>query len=58
MSSANLAAEIHYKLSVLSAGEPCPCEYVTLLQSFRRGTLSIHWYIAQNVQPTSSMFHI
>ena len=29
-------------------GEPCTCEYVTLLQSFHRGTLSIHWYIAQN----------
>ena len=33
---------------VLSTGEPCTCEYVTLLQSFHRGTLSIHWYIAQN----------
>ena len=58
MSSANLAAEIYQKLcntKVLSAGEPCTCEYVTLLHSFHRGTLSIHWYIAQNVQPTFSM---
>ena len=31
----------------LSTGEPCTCEYVTLLQSFDRVTLSIHWYIAQ-----------
>ena len=30
---------------VLSTGEPCTCEYVTLLQSFHRGTLSIHWYM-------------
>ena len=34
---------------VLSTGEPCTCEYVTLPQSFHRRTLSIHWYIAQNV---------
>ena len=33
---------------VLSTGEPCTCEYVALLQSFHRGALSIHWYIAQN----------
>ena len=38
-----------------SSGEPCTCEYITLLQSFHRGTLSIHWYIAQNFQPTFSM---
>ena len=31
----------------LSTGEPGTCEYVTLLQSFHRSTLSIHWYIAQ-----------
>ena len=51
MSSADLAADIHYKLCntrVLSTGEPCTCEYVTLLQSFHRGALSTHWYIAQN----------
>ena len=56
--SASLVAEIHQKLwnnRALSAGEPCTCEYVTLLQSFHRGTLSIHWYIAQNIQPTFSM---
>ena len=44
-------AEIQSKLSnekALSSGEPCTCENVTLLQSFHRGTLSIHWYIAQN----------
>ena len=28
---------------LLSPGEPCTSEYVTLLQSFYRGTLSIHW---------------
>ena len=33
----------------LCTGEPCTCGYFTLLQSFHRGTLSIHWYIAQNV---------
>ena len=58
MRSANLLAENHQKLynkTVLSAGEPCTCEYVTLLQSFHRGTLSIHWYIAQSFQPTFSM---
>ena len=53
MSSANLVAEIHYKLrnkrALSTAGEPCTCEYVTLLQSLHTGTLSIHWYIAQNV---------
>ena len=55
MSSAKLATENHQKLCnkrVLSTGEPCACEYVTLLQSFHRGTLNIHWYIAQNFQPT------
>ena len=49
MSSANLVEEMHQKLCnkrVLSTGEPCSCEYVTLPQSFHRGTLSIHWYIA------------
>ena len=58
LSSANLVAKIHQKLcnkKVLSTGDPCTCEYVTLLQSFHRGTLSIYWYIAQNVQPTFSM---
>ena len=51
MSSANLVAEIHQQLwnkRALITGEPCTCEYVTLLQSFHRGTLSIRWYIAQN----------
>ena len=55
MSSANLVREIHQKLCekrALSTGELSTCEYVTLLQSFHRGTLSLHWYIAQNVQPT------
>ena len=34
MSSANIVAKIQFKLSnerVLSNGEPCTCEYVTLL---------------------------
>ena len=58
MSSASLVAEINQKLCnkrILSTGDPCTCEYVTLLQSFYRGTLSIYWYIAQNVQPIFSM---
>ena len=41
MSSANLVAEIQFKLSnerALSTGEPCTCEYVTLLQTFHRDT--------------------
>ena len=52
MGSANIFAEIQFKLlneRALSTREPCACEYVTLLQSFHRGTLSIHWYIVQNV---------
>ena len=51
MSFANLVAEIHYKLCnerALSTGEPCTREYLNLHQSFHRGTLSIHWYIAQS----------
>ena len=58
MNSANLVAENHQKLCnrrVLSTGEPCTCEYVTLFQSCHRGTLSVHWYIAQNFQLTFSM---
>ena len=58
MSSANIVAEIHQKLCnkrALSTREPWTCEYVTLLQSFHRGTLSIHWYIAQHFWPTFSM---
>ena len=42
MSSADLAAEIHYKFCntrVLSTGEPCTCEYVTLLQRCIKYTL-------------------
>ena len=52
MSSANIVAEIQFKLlnqRVLNTGDPCTCEYATLLQSFYRGTLIIHWHIAQNV---------
>ena len=51
MNSANVVAEIQFKLlneSALNSGELCPCEYVTLLQSFHRGTLSIQWCTAQN----------
>ena len=52
MSSANLVADTQLKLSnetVLNTEERCTCEYFTLLQSFHRGALSIHWYIAQNL---------
>ena len=51
MSSLNLVAEINQKLCnkrALSTGKPCTCEYVALLQTFHRGTLSMHWQIAQN----------
>ena len=51
VSSASIDAEIQFKLlseRVLTTGKSCTCEYVTLLQSFHRGTLSIHWYIAEN----------
>ena len=46
MSHGNAVAEIQFKLlneRGLGTGEPCTCEYVTLVQSFHRGTLSIHW---------------
>ena len=49
----NLVAAIDKKLwneralECKSTGEPCTCEYVTLLQSFHRDTLSMYWYIAQ-----------
>ena len=58
MRSANLFSEIHENRCnkrVLSTAEPCTCEYVTLLQSFHRGTLNIHRYIVQNFQPTFSI---
>ena len=58
MSFANVVAEMQFKLlneRALSTGKPCTCKYVILHQSFHRGTLSIHWYIAQNFQPTFSM---
>ena len=51
MRSANVFAEVDRKLcneGVLSTGKPCTYEYVTLLQSFHRCTLSIYWYIVQN----------
>ena len=51
MISVTVVAEIRFKLfnqRALSTGEPCTCEYVTLLQSLHRGPLSIHWYIAQS----------
>ena len=48
MSSENIVAEIQFELLNERAEEPCTCKYVTLLQSFHRGTLGIiHWYIAQ-----------
>ena len=58
MSSANVVAEIQFELlneRALSTGEPCTWEYVTLLQLFNSGKLSIHWYIAQNFLSTFSM---
>ena len=64
MSSANLFPEVHEKLRnerALSTEETCTCEYVTLLQSFLRVTLNIHWYIAQNflsIFPSVSRFHL
>ena len=45
MNYANFVTEIHKKRwnkKGLSSGEPCTCEYVTFLESFHRGTLSIH----------------
>ena len=51
ISSANLVAEIQLELlneRALSTGEPCTYEHVTLVQSFYRGTISLHWYLAQN----------
>ena len=51
-SFANVVIEIQFKLLneiAMSTGEPYTCEYVTLPQSFHRGTLSLHWYIAQNL---------
>ena len=47
MNSVNVVVEIQLKRlneRALSTAEPCTCEYVTLLQYFHRGTLSIHWY--------------
>ena len=38
-----------------STKEPCACEYVTLLLSYHRSSLSIHWYIALNFSPIFSM---
>ena len=38
-----------------SKGEPCACEYATLLQSFHRGILSVNWCIAQNFYSTCSI---
>ena len=62
MSSANLVAENYLKLCnkrVLSTGEPCTCDYFTLLQSFHRSTLSIHLYIAQkDLENLSSEYSI
>ena len=58
MSSENLVEEIHQKLwniKALSTGEPYTCGNVTLLRSFHRDTLSIHWQITQTFQCTFSM---
>ena len=51
ISSANLVAEIQLERlneRALSTGEPCTCEYVTFVQSFYRGAISLHWYLARN----------
>ena len=59
MTTANLVPKTQLNIlnkRVLSVGEPCTCEYVTLHQSFHRVTLNTHWYIAQNFYPTFSMF--
>ena len=51
MCSTNLVTEIQLKLSnerALSTGESSFCEYVTLLQSFHRSTLSKYLHFAQN----------
>ena len=48
ISSANLVAEIQLELlneRALSTGEPRTCEYVTFVQSFYRGAISLHWYL-------------
>ena len=37
---------------ILSTGEPCTCEYVTLPQLFDKGTLGIQWYLSQNGKPS------
>ena len=50
MRPANLVAETHLKRCNKSI-----CEYVAILQSFHRGILSIHCYLAQRFQPTFSM---
>ena len=50
MSSAKLVAETQPKYlneRASSIGEPSACDYVDFLQSFYRGTLSIHWSITQ-----------
>ena len=50
INSVNLIAKIQLKLlneRVLSTGKPCTSAYVSLLQPFHRGILSIHYYTAQ-----------
>lgn len=52
MFSILLATASHFQIKRnLGTGEPekrCACEYVSLLQSFCRGALSLHWCIVQN----------
>ena len=59
MSTENLVTEMQLKLlseRVLSTGEPYICVYVTSLLSFLKCTLSIPWYIAQNL--LAYLFHV
>ena len=54
----NIVPEIQLTLSnesVLRTGEPYTCEYLTLLESFYKYTLSIQWYMPQNFWATFSM---
>ena len=56
--SASRVQRIHQNICnkiILSTGEPDTCQCVILLHLIHRVTFSIHWYIAQNLQPTFSM---
>ena len=58
MSSANIVVEIQFKLLNERSFEHWRTMYLGICQFapvIHRSTLSIHWYIAQNVQPTFYM---